>query len=142
MSQEYQEYSDYEIDDAWARLDFQQIHLWLSDAYWSLGISRDKVERAAKNSSLVVGAYHGDRQIGYLRVVSDRTNFGYLCDVYVDESHRGKGLAKAMVRFTLAHPEHQGFRRWLRVTKDAHSVYADVGFTPPSPSGSLDALYS
>ena len=47
---------------------------------------------------------------------------------------RGKGLARAMVRSALEHPEHQGLRRWALATRDAHGVYQAVGFEPlPSP---------
>ena len=91
---------------------------------------REKVERAARNSSLVVGAYRGGEQVGYLRLVSDKTTFAWVCDVYVDEVHRGRGIARAMVRFALAHPEHQGLRRWLLATQDAHDIYAACGFKP------------
>ncbi len=127
-----QQYNDYEIDEARERLDFTQIHAWLRETYWSPGIERERVERAAQFSSLVVGAYHAATgiQAGYLRVISDRTTFGYFCDVYVDAAHRGQGLARAMARFALTHPEHQNLRRWLLVTRDAQGVYAGVGFAP------------
>ncbi len=108
----------------------ERVHCWLSSTYWSPGISREKVERAAQYSSLVVGVYCEGVQVAYCRVVSDRTTFAYICDVIVDETHRGKGIGKAMIRFVLEHPEHQGLRRWILATKDAHGVYADVGFQP------------
>ena len=116
------------IDDALARIDFERVHGWLSRTYWSPGISREKVERAARHSSLVVGAYREGVQVGYLRVVSDRTAFAYLCDVYVDEAHRGQGIARRMVRYALEHPEFQGLRRWMLATRDAHDVYRGLGF--------------
>ena len=131
-----QHHHDYEIDENRARLDFTQVHAWLSETYWSPGVPRDRVERAAQFSSLVVAAYQRESgaQVGYLRVISDRTTFGYFCDVYVDAAHRGRGVARAMARFALAHPEHQGLRRWLLVTRDAQNVYAGVGFqTLPLP---------
>jgi len=31
-----------------------------------------------------------------------------------------------------AHPDLQGFRRWMLATRDAHSLYATFGFTPLS----------
>jgi ribosomal protein S18 acetylase RimI-like enzyme len=119
---------DIMVDDSLERIDFERVHRWLSDTYWSPGISREKVERAARNSSLVVGAYRGGTQVGYLRVVSDRTAFAYLCDVYVDEAYRGQGIARRMVRYALEHPEYQGLRRWLLATRDAHEVYRGLGF--------------
>lgn len=108
----------------------ERVHCWLSNTYWSPGVSREKVERAAQFSSLVLGIYLGEEQVAYCRVVSDRATFAYIGDVYVDEAHRGKGLGKAMIRFALEHPEHQGLRRWVLATLDAHDVYAAVGFEP------------
>lgn len=127
-------HNGYEVDDSRARIDFAQVHGWLTTAYWSEGVSRDRVEKAAGGSSLVIGAYRGDQQVGYLRVVSDQTTFAWVCDVFVDPAHRGQGIAKAMVRFALEHPDHQGLRRWVLATRDAHPIYSAVGFTPlPSP---------
>jgi GNAT superfamily N-acetyltransferase len=129
------EYHGYEIDDDPERVDFARVHGWLTDTYWSPGVAREWVERAAAYSSLVVGAYDADgRQAGYLRVISDRATFAYVADVYVDAAHRGRGLGRALVRCALDHPEHQGLRRWLLATADAHGVYAEVGFKPlPQP---------
>jgi GNAT superfamily N-acetyltransferase len=126
--------SDIEIDDDLDRIEFARVHTWLASTYWSPDIPRERVERAARHSSLVIGAYRNGEQVGYLRVVSDRTTFAYLCDVFVDERHRGQGVARAMVRHALSHPEHQGLRRWLLATRDAHPVYRGVGFKPlPNP---------
>ena len=127
-------HGEYEISDDLSRVDFERVHRWLASTYWSPGVPRDTVEKAAQGSSLVVGAYKDGEQAAYLRVVSDKATFAWLCDVFVDEAHRGSGLAKAMVRFALEHPDHQGLRRWLLATRDAHEVYRSVGFEPlPAP---------
>jgi len=121
-------YQDYEISDDRDRIDFERVHGWLTTTYWSPGVERWKVEQSAEHSSLVVGAYAGDGQAGFMRVISDRTTFGYLADVFVDDAHRRRGLAAAMVRFALDHPDHQGFRHWLLLTADAQPVYRQCGF--------------
>jgi GNAT superfamily N-acetyltransferase len=129
-----QTYDQYELDDDISRLDFARVHGWLTGSYWSPGISRDRVEKAARGSSLVLGAYCDNQQAGYLRVVSDCATFAWICDVWVDEPHRKRGLAKAMLRAALAHPDHQGLRRWVLATRDAHAIYAEAGFKPlPEP---------
>jgi GNAT superfamily N-acetyltransferase len=120
--------SGYSISSDRSRLDFDRIHPWLAGTYWSPGISRSKVERAALNSSLVVGAYFGDEQVAYLRIISDKETFAWVADVFVAEEHRGKGLAQAMVRLAQADADHQGMRRWVLATRDAHSTYAKCGF--------------
>ena len=110
--------------------DFETVHGWLETSYWSPGVSRERVERAARGSSLVVNAYEKDRQIGYCRVISDCTSFAWVCDVFVDPSARGNGVARSMIQAALTDPGHKGLRRWLLATKDAHGVYAKLGFEP------------
>jgi len=122
------DFGDYELDRDLARVQFGRVHAWLTETYWSPGITLERVIRAAEHSSFVVGAYFGGEQVGYMRVVSDRTTFGWICDVFVEQSHRGKGLAKAMVHYALDHPDHQDMRRWLLATKDAHPIYSQCGF--------------
>ncbi len=90
----------------------------------------EKVLRSASNSFLVVGAYLGDEQTGYLRVVSDTLRFAYILDVYVDVNHRGKGIGRALVQFALKHPSLKDVPQWALRTKDAHEVYKSVGFGP------------
>jgi GNAT superfamily N-acetyltransferase len=125
---------EYEIDDSLERIDIARVHGWLEKTYWSPGVSREIVERAARNSSLVIGAYLDSTQVAYTRIVSDCATFAWICDVFVDEPHRGRGLARAMVSFALAHPKHQNLRRWLLATRDAHGVYREFGFDPlPNP---------
>ena len=129
-----QEYDGYVLDDSLARIDFERVHGWLASSYWSPGVTRERVERAANNSSLVIGAYRGETQIGYLRVVSDKTTFAWICDVWVAEEARGLGIGRSMVRFAQQHPDHQALRRWILATKDAHDVYKEAGFEPlPAP---------
>lgn len=67
-------------------------------------------------------------QVGFLRVVSDKARFAYLCDVWIAESHRGRGLGRLLVRHAMAHPEFATVSTWTLATKDAQSVYAPLGF--------------
>src|SRR4051812_23585157 len=98
-------FQEFELDDTLARVDFAAVHAWLTTTYWSPGISRERVELGAQNSSLVLGAYAPTgQQAGYLRVVSDRSRFAYVCDVFVGDAFRKRGLAKALVRFAMQHP--------------------------------------
>lgn len=118
----------YALSDDPARLDLDAVHAFLTRSYWSPGIPRETVERAAAGS-LAVGLYAPDgAQVGYARVVNDRATFAYLADVYVLEAHRGRGLGRWMVGQILAHPDLQGLRRWLLTTQDAHGLYERLGF--------------
>ncbi len=119
---------NYQLSDDSARLDRTAVHAYLARAYWSTDIPREIVDRALDHS-FCIGAYADGAQVGLVRCVTDFATFCYVCDVYVLEEHRGRGLAKAMMRFAVAHPRLQGLRRWNLVTRDAHGVYAPFGFT-------------
>lgn len=121
------------IRDGMSAMDFPTVREWLARTYWTPGIACEVIERAAANSALVLGAFaeHG-AQIGFMRVVSDKVRFGYLCDVIVDEPWRGRGVARAMVRHALDHSEFATVRTWTLATRDAHGVYGALGFKPMS----------
>ena len=122
-------HGDYIISTERSRLDLDVIHGFLTHSYWSPGIPRETVERAIQHS-LPFGLYLGAAQVGFARVITDFTSFGYLADVFILEEHRGKGLSKWMMQVLFSHPELQGFRRWMLATRDAHGLYQKVGFTP------------
>ncbi|WP_277183686.1 GNAT family N-acetyltransferase [Caballeronia sp. BR00000012568055] len=110
------------------RFDFDVVHRYLSEvAYWSPGIAREKVERAARHS-LAFGLFHGDAQIGYARMITDTATFAYLADVFVLPEHQGAGLGTWMMECVMAHPELQALRRMMLVTSGAHGLYARFGF--------------
>jgi GNAT superfamily N-acetyltransferase len=111
-----------------AKLDAIAIYLYLSESYWAKTRSRDAVERSLTNS-LCFGLYEDNKQIGLARVVSDFATFAYLCDVYVLDSHQGKGLGAWLLQAVMSHPELQNLRRWLLATRDAHGLYRKAGFT-------------
>jgi GNAT superfamily N-acetyltransferase len=121
--------SPYDLSLDRTRVQLDVVHPALATSYWSPGIRRSVVAKAIEGS-LVVGAYLqvGGRQVGFARAVTDFATFGWLCDVWVDEAHRGRGIAKAMVAALLAHPEVQTLRRWCLATRDAHRLYAEFGF--------------
>jgi GNAT superfamily N-acetyltransferase len=113
-----------------ARMDRDVIHAFLSqESYWAKNVAREVVERAIEHS-LCFGAFDGDAQVGFARVITDRATFAYLADVFVLPSHRGRGIASRIMEAIAAHPELRGLRRWHLVTRDAHALYARFGFTP------------
>lgn len=112
------------------RLDLELVHRFLSeDAYWSLGVPRQAVQRSIEHS-LNFGVYHGDDQVGFARVVTDYATFAWVADVFVVEAHRGRGLGKWLMETVVSHPELASLRRWLLATVDAHTLYEPLGFRP------------
>jgi GNAT superfamily N-acetyltransferase len=106
------------------------IHAALTKTYWSPGISRAIVARGFRNSLVVLARDDAGGLIGWARLVTDKATFAWLCDVWVRPEHHGKGIARALIRTLRDHPELQGLRRWLLGTRDAHGVYAALGFEP------------
>jgi GNAT superfamily N-acetyltransferase len=109
------------------RLDVDAIHAFLTRSYWAAGVTRERVAKSLEGS-LCFGLFDGERQIGFARVVTDRVTFGYLCDVYVLEEYRGRGLGKRLVEAVRAHPDLRTLRRLLLKTRDAHGLYEQFGF--------------
>lgn len=119
----------YEISTDMSRLNLDLIHEFLTESYWAKGIPREVVVRSIQNS-LCFGVFDGKRQIGFARVISDFATYAYIGDVFIVESHRGRGLAKRLMRAIMRHPELQELRRWSLVTRDAHQLYRQFGFAP------------
>lgn len=133
---------EYETATDAGRLDRELIHRWLStDAYWALGRSREKQERAIE-SSLNFGVYARETgaQVAYARIVTDHATFAWLCDVYVAREARGKGLGTELVAAVRDHLQPCGLRRILLATADAHGVYEKLGFQALDDPGKWMAL--
>lgn len=130
----------YEVSADPARLDLAAVHSYLSRSYWAPGLPPEVLRRAVAHS-LCFGAYLGREQVGFARVVTDRATFAYLCDVYVLDGHRGRGLAARLMDAVVAHPDLQGLRRFVLVTRDAHGLYERFGFAPlAGPEGFMEIL--
>ena len=113
-----------------AHLDLDVIHGFLTNCYWAKGIPREIVARSIEHS-LCFGVYDGSgAQVGFARVVSDFATVAYLGDVFVLESHRGRGLSQGLMECITQHPALRGLRRWILLTRDAHGLYKKFGFTP------------
>ncbi len=112
-------------------LDVDRIHHWLStDAYWSPGRTRETVE-ATLAASTALGAFAPDGgQVAFARAVTDGATFAWIADVYVDRAHRGRGLGTWLVGTLCARLRERGVYRLVLATRDAHGVYARLGFGP------------
>jgi len=86
------------------------------------------VVRALRHSTCF-GAFDGNEQVGFARVISDHATFAYVCDVFVLDSHRGRGVGKQLMAAVKSHPDLQGLRRWVLFTRDAHELYRQFGFS-------------
>lgn len=115
-------------------IDAGVVHGFLREAYWCQGIPRSLVERAI-NNSLCFGVYTTapqTAQVGFARVITDRATFAYLADVFILPQFRARGLSKLLMSAVSSHPDLQGLRRWMLLTRDAHGLYEQFGFSPPA----------
>jgi GNAT superfamily N-acetyltransferase len=120
-----------EIDDDPGRIDVAAVHRYLAgESYWASGRSFETVERLVREASRVVGLYHDGALVGFARAVSDGVAVAYLADVYVLPGYRGQGLGEELVREIVERGELANVR-WLLHTRDAHTLYAKVGFGRP-----------
>jgi ribosomal protein S18 acetylase RimI-like enzyme len=120
---------DYVLKSGFNEMNFSQVTCMLKNSRWVAGIKEEEVVKGAQNSAVVVGAFTREGlQVGFARVISDKTRFAYILDVYVDENHRRNGIAQNMVKHILNHPELKDVYQWALKTQDAHGVYRKVGF--------------
>ncbi len=120
--------SEYEITTDTDRIDPAIVHRWLAEeSYWARGRTAELVARSMANS-ICFGAFDGAELVGFARVVTDRATFAWLCDVFVDEAHRGRGVGGALVAAAVDHPELAALKRFVLATADAHEVYRRHGF--------------
>ncbi len=121
----------YTISTDKSKLDVPLIHHFLyTTAYWATGRPMSVVRKSIENS-LCFGVYEGANQVGFARVISDLATFGYLCDVFILPSYRGKGLGKWLVTCIMEHPDVRALRRILLSSRDAHGLYEKYGGFQP-----------
>jgi GNAT superfamily N-acetyltransferase len=130
---------EYTISTDRQRLDLDVIHGYLGCSYWATGRSRERVAESIARS-LVFGLYHCDSQVGFARVLTDYVALAFLADVFVLESHRGKGLGGWLVEVATSLPELRSVKRWHLGTRDAQGLYRKFGFGEPAPGVYMDRI--
>jgi ribosomal protein S18 acetylase RimI-like enzyme len=140
MSYFEREKGTYRISTDPSRMDLDAIHAYLTFSYWAEGIPKETLRKALE-SSLCFALLDDSRQIGFARVITDGATFAYLCDVYVLEEYRGRGLGTWLIGELLSHPDLQGLRRFILITRDAHNLYRQFGFsTPKNPNAYMEIV--
>jgi nitroimidazol reductase NimA-like FMN-containing flavoprotein (pyridoxamine 5'-phosphate oxidase superfamily)/ribosomal protein S18 acetylase RimI-like enzyme len=111
---------DREIEDAAALVEGE---------YWNEGVARERIARAMRASSALVGARDAQgRLVATARAVGDGTRHVLVADVCVAREWRGRGLGQAMVRLVLDHPAVRDADFVRLGTRDAQTLYARFGF--------------
>ena len=121
-------FDNFTINDDSTKTDLDAMHHELANSYWCKNIPKELLKKAIDNS-LCFNVYENEKQVAFARVVTDKSTYGYLCDVIVNENYRKRGIGKGMMKFIMDHPELQGLRRFTLATVDAHAIYGQFGFT-------------
>ena len=113
-------------------INIDQLMPLMAQTYWAAERSREDVLTSVQNS-VCFGAYdESDTLVGFARVVTDFVSHWYLCDVIVDEKHRGKGIGKMLIAAVVADERFAKAPALLK-TKDAHGLYRKYGFLVVDP---------
>ena len=129
MAAQYWKKGDYTCSTDKTKLQIEIIHHFLSEmSYWAKGRTIEKIKISIENS-VCFGIYKKDKLVGFARVISDFTIYGYILDVFVLEDERGNGLGKWLMHCIMNHPKLMDVQRWMLGTEDAHGLYEKYGFT-------------
>lgn len=110
-----------------SKLSLDTICAFLSRSHWAANRKRSTIIKSIENS-LCYGVFLAERQVAFARIITDYCTYAYLCDVFVDEEFRGRGLSKWMMECIMANPDLAELRRFTLATKDAHGLYEKFGF--------------
>ena len=110
-----------------SKLDVAFLQHFLKDIYWAAGRTIKEVQTTIDHS-FCFGIYLDDQQIGFARVITDYVVFAYVMDVFIDETHRGKGYASVLIDAMLKEPKLKSVKIWRLATSDAHFLYEKFGF--------------
>jgi GNAT superfamily N-acetyltransferase len=119
-------YQGYLISNNKDLLSLNRIHAFLSRSYWANQRSKEKIAQSIKNSECF-GIYLKNDQVGFARIVTDYSVMYWLCDVFIDEKHREKGLGKKLIE-TIVNQEELKNLTGILGTLDAHPLYEKFGF--------------
>ena len=113
-------------------INIDQLMPLMKQTYWAADRSENDVLTTVQNS-VCFGAYdESDTLVGFARVVTDFVSHWYLCDVIVDEKHRGQGIGKMLIAAVVADERFAKAPALLK-TKDAHGLYRKYGFLDVDP---------
>lgn len=119
---------NYTISTDKKKLDIDVIQSFLNDdSYWAQDRKREIIVKSIENS-ICFGAYLGERQVGFARVVTDYAVFAWVLDVFVLKEEQGQGIGKQLMQSITTHRELIKVKHWGLATDDAHGLYEKYGF--------------
>ena len=107
-------------------LNVEVIYNFLRSSYWGASRTKAEIEKTIANS-ICFGLYHGNRQIGFARLVTDEAVISWLGDVFIIPEYQKRGLGKWLIECVTSHPIAKN-TRCLLGTRDAHGLYEKFGW--------------
>jgi GNAT superfamily N-acetyltransferase len=98
----------------------------LRESYWGAWLSESRLA-VALTKSICFWLVLDGKPIGFARVVTDHATFSFVCDVIVEEQHRGQGYGKQLMTAVVACPAVYSTICVLD-TRDADELYQKFGF--------------
>ncbi|MBE6883269.1 MAG: GNAT family N-acetyltransferase [Ruminococcaceae bacterium] len=120
----------YYISEERERIAPERVMELLKQSYWAEKRTLETI-RTSMEHSLLYGVFEKEteRQVAFARVITDFATTWYLCDVIVDEAHRGHGIGKMLIAHITSDPRLKDVFGML-LTRDAHGLYSQYGFKP------------
>lgn len=124
--------NNYEMTDDRNRIreHLEDIKALLSQSYWAQNRALDVIQKSVEHS-LCYAFFdtQTDCMVAFARVITDYATMYYICDVIVDEQHRGNGLGKMLVDYIVNKEEQLKGKYGMLLTSDAQGLYSQYGFT-------------
>ena len=87
--------ADYSFD---RQIEPEQLQDLLRQTGWANRRSLEGIQKMLKGTLLTLGAWDGDRLVGFVRVITDGIYRALIDDVVVEESKRGTGIGSELMR--------------------------------------------
>lgn len=124
------QFSEFRISTDKDEISADFVYNYLRRSYQSKSRNYQEIHKSIENS-LCYGLFHGDKQIGFARIVSDLSTIYMLSDVFIVEEYRGRGLGKWLMECIVNSPELKNLIGLL-ATKNAQGLYRKYGFRSPN----------
>jgi len=106
---------------------------FIQNAYWGKHLRKDELVKSFQ-FSYCVGLFGNKRQLGFARVVSDRSTCAYVKDFFILADFQRRGYGRQLLQGLMNHPDLADVSNWYLGTKNAHAFYEANGFVN-SPDG-------
>ena len=92
----------------------EQVTALYQSENWNIYAEPSKVKRAFDNSLYILGAFDGERLLGFIRCLGDGEYELSVSDLIVDKSYRRQGIGRTL--FSMASEKYGGIENFVLMT--------------------------